>query len=145
MTPAEFVASARSYAGVKFRHRGRSRLGVDCAGLAWCAAKDAGLVLPDFRLYGREPHAGKLIATLEEAIGPAVLVAPVARTDLRIGDVLVVRYRVEPHHIGIATDYRLGGLGVIHSDGHNGKVVEHRLADDMIQRITHVFRFEEQR
>lgn len=117
-------------------------MGVDCAGLAWCAARDAGLALPDFRLYGREPHAGKLIETMEAAMGAAVLTAPVARADLRVGDVLVVRYRIEPHHIGIATDYMFGGLGVIHSDGHNNKVVEHRLTDDMVTRITHVFRFE---
>lgn len=141
MKPEEFVAAARSYTGVKFRHRGRSRMGVDCAGLAWCAAKDAGRLLPDFRLYGREPHAGKLIETMEAAMGPAVLTAPVERTDLHVGDVLVVRYRIEPHHIGIVTDYPFGGLGVIHSDGHNDKVVEHRLADDMVNRITHVFRF----
>lgn len=140
MTAQALVASARAYTGVRFRHRGRNRQGVDCAGLVWCAFKDIGLVMPDYRLYGREPNRGELERAMESALGSPVVTSPAKRADLQPGDVLVVRFKVEPHHVGIVTDYTYGGLGVIHADGHSNKVIEHRLADDMVSRITHVFR-----
>lgn len=142
MTPEAVVSAARSYIGVPFRHRGRSRAGVDCAGLAWCAFRDAGMELSDadYVLYGREPYRGELERTIQVALGEPVAVAPVNARQLRVGDVLAVRFNVRPHHVAIVADYRYGGLSVIHSCGAVGKVVEHRLADDMVKRITHVFR-----
>lgn len=134
------VAAARSHLGVRFRHRGRNKKGLDCAGLAWLAYADCGVVLPDFRLYGREPVRDGLTERVAEALGQPVAVAPVRASDLQVGDVLVLRFDVEPHHVGIVGDYLLGGFSLIHADGHTGKVIEHRLAPDHIERITHVFR-----
>jgi hypothetical protein len=52
-----------------------------------------------------------------------------------------VRYEVEPHHLAIVTDYPFAqARGVIHADGMQGKVVEHRLDEEMVTRITHAFR-----
>lgn len=134
------VESARKYLGVKFRHRGRSPRGLDCAGLPWLAYKDCGVDLPDFRLYGPEPHNDGLIRHITAALGDPVCVAPVRPADLQAGDIAVIRFEIEPHHVTIVTDYPLGGFAVLHADGHYGKVIEHRLSTDMIDRITHVFR-----
>lgn len=137
---SRLVESARKYLGVKFRHRGRSPRGLDCAGLPWLAYKDLGVEMPDFRLYGPEPHNDGLISHITNALGYPVHTAPVGANDLQVGDVIVVRFEVEPHHVGIIGDYPLGGLSLLHADGHYGRVIEHRLSDDVIGRITHVFR-----
>jgi cell wall-associated NlpC family hydrolase len=134
------VTAARRYLGTPFRHRGRTSAGLDCAGLAWVAYRDCGLALPDFRLYGPEPHDDGLIRHITAALGEPVAVAPVRPSGLRVGDVLVLRFDIQPHHVGIVGDYRFGGLALIHADGHNRRVLEHRLSEDMAQRITHVFR-----
>jgi cell wall-associated NlpC family hydrolase len=134
------VAAARRHLGVRFRHRGRSPRGLDCAGLAWLAYHDCGVTLPDFRLYGTEPAEDGLVRHMIAAVGAPLYVGPVPPAALRPGDVAVFRFEIEPHHVALLGDYRFGGLSVIHACGHNGRVIEQRLTDDMTQRITHVFR-----
>lgn len=135
------VAAARRYKGVRFRHRGRTPQALDCAGLVWRAYLDCGIELPDFRLYGREPHEDGLVQHVRSALGEPFLLASPPDAALQPGDVLVVRYEIEPHHLGIVTDYPYGGAhGVIHADGMAGKVIEHRLDAATCTRITHVFR-----
>lgn len=150
-TDNKLVVSARKYLGVKFRHRGRKGIGpgkgLDCAGLVWLAYKDCGVELRDFQHYEREPelHKENLIDHVKKSIGDPIFIAPVRQHDLNIGDVIVLRFDHEPHHVGIVTPYPLGGFAMIHADGwpHDGragKVIEHRLSSDLIARITHVFR-----
>lgn len=134
------VDAARTYKGVKFRHRGRNRRGIDCAGLAWCAYRDCGVTLPDYRHYGKEPHQDGLIHYIRAALGTEIEKGPVEVCSLKPGDVIVVRFEVEPHHVAMVTNYKFGGLSVIHADGHSNKVIEHRLDMKFIRRITHVFR-----
>jgi hypothetical protein len=101
------------------------------------------VVLPDFRLYGREPHNDGLVGHISAALGAPVAVAPVSAGDIKVGDVIVVRFEVEPHHVAIVTDYPYGrSFGIVHACGHTGRVIETRLAEDVIRRITHVFRRE---
>lgn len=137
------AAAARKYTGVRFRHRGRDRRGLDCAGLVWATYHDLGENLPDFRLYGREPHRDGLTQYVSAALGAPVMTAPVFRGDLSDGDVLVMRFEREPHHVGIVGEHDYAGtlaLTLIHADGWNGRVLEQRLTPDMVSRITHVFR-----
>lgn len=135
------VAAAMQYKGVRFRHRGRSANRLDCAGLVWRAYHDCGVTLPDFRLYGPEPHNDGLTQHMIAALGEPLYVSPVREKDLLPGDVIALRYAEEPHHVGLVTDYPYGGaLGMIHADGHNRQVIWHRLSGDMIARITHVYR-----
>ena len=63
------MEAARGFIGVPWRHRGRNRLGIDCAGLCWAAYHAAGVTLPDYRLYGREPHRDGLVAHTAAALG----------------------------------------------------------------------------
>lgn len=134
------VREARSLLGTRFRHRGRRSTGVDCVGLGVVVFRACGIEVPDFRLYGREPHADGLVERIRAALGPEVAVAPVLRPRIRPGDVLVFRFDVNPHHVGLAADYLYGGLSVIHADGHTRRVIEQRFTDDMLRRVTHVFR-----
>lgn len=135
------VTAARSYKGTRFRHRGRNKKGIDCAGLIWAAYRDCGVELTDYRLYGEEPEDDGLVTHIIAALGEPVFTAPVREQTLQVGDVLVLRYEVEPHHVALVTPYLYAGaLAIIHADGHNKKVIEHRLSPDMVKRITHVFR-----
>lgn len=133
---SKLVAAARRYLGVPFRHRGRTAAGLDCAGLVWLAYADLGLKLPDVRIYGREPHRNGLEDAMVRALGEPVSRWPMA------GDVLLMRFDKEPHHIGIAAEYPHGGLSLIHAYGTAGKVVEHRLDQTWQDRIVAVFRRE---
>lgn len=140
---APIVHAARQYLGVRFRHRGRSRVGLDCAGLVWRAYHDCGVDLPDFRLYGPEPHRDGLTRHVTAALGEPVLCAPVRESGLLDGDVVILRFRTEPHHLGIvaAVDYAgTPAFNLIHADGEAERVLEHRLTPDMVARITHVYR-----
>lgn len=136
----DVIRAARRYLGVRFRHRGRKENALDCAGLVWIAYRDCGVLLPDFRLYGKEPHRDGLATHARAALGDECATAPVRRQQLLVGDVVVMRFDHEPHHLAIVSDYVLGGLALIHADGEQGRVVEHGLADDHVARITHVFR-----
>lgn len=134
--------AARGYLGVKWRHRGRSKHGLDCAGLGLLAYRDCGVELPDFTLYGREPHNDGLVRHLTAALGEPVRLGP-GSDGIRDGDILVMRFVKEPHHVAIAADGCYGGIlaiNIIHADGHTGRVVEVRLDESMAARITHVFR-----
>lgn len=135
--------AARHYLGVRFRHRGRNSTGLDCAGLVWLAYHDLGIDLPDYRLYGPEPHKDGLSRHVAAALGAPVLAAPVRATALSDGDVVVLRFDTEPHHVAIIGSKRYGdrdALTLIHADGLNGRVLEQRLTPDRIERITHVYR-----
>jgi cell wall-associated NlpC family hydrolase len=116
MTP---VAAARTYLGVPFRHQGRNRYGLDCAGLVIAAYADAGVVLHDLPAYGREPWKDGLRAAVETSFKPA------PDDDMIAGDVLLFRVRREPQHVAMVT----GANSMIHCYATVGKVVEHSIGD----------------
>lgn len=133
--------AARAYLGTRWRHRGRSVHGLDCAGLVVLAYRDCGVELPDFTLYGREPHRDGLITHMTAALGEPLPIS----TPLADGDVVVLRFDREPHHVAIVAAASYGGtaaFNVIHADGHIGRVLEHRLMPDVLARVTHHYRRE---
>lgn len=137
------VEACRRYKGVKFRHRGRTAYSLDCAGLPWRAYADLGVALPDVKIYGRDPSADEqsLPERVAEALGAPVRVAPVSLSDLKVGDVVIRKYEIYPHHIMVIGNAPYAGaLTAIHACGLEGKVVEHRLDERHVAAITHVFR-----
>ena len=134
------TAAARKYIGCPFRHRGRGPVRFDCAGIVRRAYHDCGVDLPDFRLYGGDPHRDGLLSHVRAALGDPVHSGPPPMAALQPGDVLLLRYEHEPHHLAMVADYPLGGLSMVHADGHAGRVIEHILTVDHLRMITHVFR-----
>lgn len=131
----ELVDQARKYLGTPFKHRGRTKFGLDCAGLIVRSYLDLGRPVKDLRIYGREPHRDGLRQTVlsnqvDRVYGP-----------WEPGDVLLMKFVREPHHLGIAGDYFAGGLSLIHSYGEIGRVVEHRLDDVWKSRVLEVYRY----
>lgn len=135
---AAFIAEARTWLRVPFRHTGRSRRGVDCVGLVAVALAKVGREVADRRDYGRDPVRDGLREVLVSHFGE-----PVA--EMQPGDVALMRWH-EPMgvrlfcHVGIVTDYPLGGLALIHAHSQNREVVEHRLAGPWPRRIVEVWR-----
>lgn len=129
------IAEARSYLGVRFRHQGRSRQGVDCAGLIAVCLIALGREPTDVEAYGREPLNQGLRAMLVENFGE-----PIAKADMQPGDVALMRFRGEPSHVGLVTDYPYGGLALIHAFAQVKKVVEHRIDSEWLGNIVEVFR-----
>jgi cell wall-associated NlpC family hydrolase len=131
------IAEARTYLSppVRFRHQGRSRRGVDCAGLLLVSMAAIGRPIADLEAYGREPLGGGLRAMMVANLGE-----PVPKESMQPGDMVLMRFRGEPTHVGLLGDYLYGGLSLIHTFAQIRKVVEHRLDDEWNDYVLEVFR-----
>jgi cell wall-associated NlpC family hydrolase len=95
--------------------------------------------------YGRVPYNGELRASLVEHFGQPVASAQVGISDLQPGDLLLMTWTSEPHHVAIVTPHP-NGIGIIHSysitpgNSGGGSVIEHRLSDDYLKLIREAFR-----
>ncbi len=137
------VQSARKYIGTPFRHRGRSSRALDCAGLIIQSAADIGVHFQDVKHYGREPFNDGLVNAATANLGRPIATGPLPASQLKPGDILLVKFDTQPHHIALVADHPLGGLSMIHANAdvsQKGRVVEHRLDEMWLRRITHVFR-----
>jgi cell wall-associated NlpC family hydrolase len=131
------IAEARTYLSppVRFRHQGRSRRGVDCAGLLLVSMAAIGRPIADLEAYGREPLGGGLRAMMVANHGE-----PVPKESMQPGDMVLMRFRGEPTHVGLLGNHPHGGLSLIHTFAQIRKVVEHRLDDEWAGYITEVWR-----
>ena len=99
-TSLDVVATARAYLGVPWRHQGRSRLGLDCAGLIVLTARDLGLSDHDRTGYGRHAQGLGFVDAFREAMDPVPL------SSMRPGDVLLFADEAYPCHCGILSEAR---------------------------------------
>lgn len=58
-----------------------------------------------------------------------------------MGDLCLMKFSEQPHHIGLIGDYVHGGFSLIHADGGQMKVVEHRLNELWESRIIERYRW----
>jgi cell wall-associated NlpC family hydrolase len=90
------ASAAASYAGTPFVHLGRvPGVGLDCAGVVFCAAWQAGLELEDARNYGKIPQANYLLEMLSARCRNLDGESP------RPGDVVLFQFSSLPMHFGI--------------------------------------------
>lgn len=123
-TRADVVQMALSAVGTAFHRNGRKPgIGLDCAGLVICVARELGFVAPDFDVPAYTNPDGTLIDTLN------LNMTPIARRDMRAGDVVAINTADDPFHVGILYDYRADVLGIIHasSDRLHQRVIAQRL------------------
>lgn len=127
VTRYDVVREARSWLDTPYIHQHRSKgHGVDCVGLVIGVARALGLVEPDFDVTGYEPTPdGKTLLSECDRFMDRIsfhLMKP--------GHVLVLRFDVDPQHMGIVGDYMHGGLTLIHAYARSngkGRVEERRL------------------
>lgn len=131
MTADEVIAAACSALGTPFRHQGRQvGKALDCAGLIIHVVRELDIEHADQSGYARRPSNG----LLESALDGQPCLERV--TDMQPGDVLLMRFKGDPQHLGIFT-----GENLIHAYQPVGKVCEHRLDDEWRSRIVRIYRF----
>ena len=100
----DVAAAARTFLGYRWRHQGRSRLGVDCIGLVLLALTMAGWQPRDPRNAWRlrYPRAAEDESLRSILCGEG---EPVALNSLQRGDVIVVHFASDqfPQHCGLVT------------------------------------------
>ena len=131
------ATAALSYLGVPFSHRGRSRRGLDCAGLVALSSQDAGYEVVDHLIYGREPWRDGLRRVLSTNLG-----APVHRPP-QVDDIVLMRMRpeAEPSHLAVVVPYALDKsvLGIVHTYSTVGMVCTHSMDAIWASRIVEVY------
>lgn len=130
MTPELFIAAARSFVGTPFHPGGRlPGVGLDCIGVGICAARQCGLPHRDVAAYPLRPN-GQLTRELDAQL--------VRVSDARKGDVLLMSFEDEPHHIAIYT-----GPTIIHAYMSVKKCVEQPMVDYWLEKVRRVYRLKE--
>lgn len=129
----QIVEEARSYLGVRWRHQGRSRTGIDCAGLIIIVGNSLELMNFDFRAYRRHPDGVVFLKLFreqaKEEIAPQKAVA---------GDILVFHDHKYPVHCGILTKDTEPRY-FIHAYARYRKVVEEHFSKDWQQKVVSAF------
>lgn len=134
----QYVDAAREYLETKFHHQGRLKgVGIDCAGLLVCAAKDINMPsVPDIKGYRRSPDGKTLRKILEDYLTPVSLDA------LEPGDILLFHFDgVQPQHVAIVTTTE--PLYMIHAYSVCRKVTEHAIDEMWLQRLVAAYRLPE--
>lgn len=137
-----FLSKLREFVSLKipFKHMGRSRRALDCAGVPIVALREMGYEPADLKFYTREPYKDGLQKVTEENLGEKIQVN--SANDLKPCDILLLKFTNEPHHVAVVADYLHGGLSLIHSYGEVGRVVEHRLDEKWFNRIKYAYRIQ---
>lgn len=120
VTPDEIVAYARSWKGTPWRHQGRNRAGIDCAGLLIVTALHFDLPHADMKGYRRDP--GK---SFQDHIEENTLYhhEPIH------GAVALFSDTSQPCHTGIIA-VENGVITVIHSEASPARRVHEETFDD---------------
>lgn len=134
------VDGARALLATPFVHQARlPGVGIDCIGVPIVVGRALGLVAPDFdiRGYPRTPDGKTLV---EQA---ARFTTRINRAEMQPGDMIAVRWGLDPQHVGILGDYVHGGLSLIHAYGEvdgGGSVIETHYGPSLQRRLVAVFR-----
>ena len=135
VTVDQVVAEARTYLGVRWHHQGRTRVGIDCAGVLVNVAHTLKLSSFDTTDYGRYP-TGELTQYLREHC-----IEQPPGTEPAPGLVAEMAFEADPHHVALVVPYFAGGLALLHAVSQfPRKVVEHRLDDLWRRRIVRLYR-----
>lgn len=130
------ITEARTFVGVRWQHRARSRFRIDCIGLVVLSLRAAGLEMRDRLDYGREPWNDGLQREMREHFGEPV-------DQMEAGDILTMRGigQSAPGHVGIVAESN-GALTVIHSYNadSNSRVVEHHIDALWLNRVDEIYR-----
>lgn len=123
-------AAALALVGTPFHAQGRlPGVGLDCIGVIVCAARACGLALEDRTAYPMQPDG----TLMPEAARQLTRVSG----DPDEGDILVMSFGGEPHHVALLVD----GGRIVHAYNHVRKCVVQDYTDYWRGKVRAVYRF----
>jgi cell wall-associated NlpC family hydrolase len=127
---------AGRYIGLPFKDHGRDRAGLDCWGLVRLVMSEQfGLALPSLATeYQRTTQVEKISALIERE---ALKWKSVAAGEEACGDVVVMRVRGKPMHVGFV----LGDGQMLHIELGINSVIENYKGLRWAERISGIYRF----
>jgi hypothetical protein len=131
VTAGDLVIRARSYVGTPWKHRGRGREGLDCAGLLIAVASDLGLDHPGKLTYERMPSVELIDSLLKEYATKTNVWA--------LGCFARIAVAKRWQHLGIIATSESGEFTLIHAYYTVGRVCEHRIDARWKRRIVDVW------
>ena len=132
--PHAIVAEARAWLGVPWRHQGRTRQGIDCAGLVVLVGRALGLCDYDTSAYGRRPAGQGFVQHFRACMDG------IGIPEARPGDVLVFADAAYPCHCGFLTT-KHDQPHLLHAHALRRKVIEEPYAGEWPARVKLAFRF----
>jgi hypothetical protein len=134
VTPGQIIAEARGWLGVPWRHQGRTRAGVDCAGLVVMVARALEFTDYDATGYSRRASGFDFVRHFQAAMA-AVRVA-----EAMPGDVLVFADGAYPCHCGFLSLWQ-DHPHLIHAHVSRRQVVEEPYLGEWPGSVRFAFRF----
>ena len=107
VTGEDIVAQAREWLGVKWRHQGRNRAGIDCAGLLLAVASHFDLPRGDMVGYRRDPSF-VFVQNIRSHTLPC--------REILHGSIGIFHDTLQPCHTGIFNLDASGRVTVIHAE-----------------------------
>ena len=131
-TRKDICNKALEYLNTPFHHQGRLKgIGVDCAGLIVCIAKELNLPYGDLTNYARIPDGKSLRDVLKNNAEEKSL------NDSKEGDILLMKFVNEPQHVALL----MPNNQIIHSYLRARKVIIHNFDEIWKDRVVGVFEF----
>jgi len=128
------VQEALKWLDTPWRHQGRTKRGIDCAGLIIRVGNDLGLIDYDVSHYPRDTRRDTFINHFKmNMIQKSIL-------EKQAGDVLLFRAGIYACHCGIL-HFQKTQPYLIHAYVNYKKVVNEHLTKELCSRVTHCFRF----
>lgn len=136
---SDVLAEARTWIDTPFRHQGRDKgIGVDCAGVVVGVARALEIEGWDVAAaeiaYSRLPDGVKLRRICDE------LMVRVERREIAPGTVALMRWRINPQHLGIVAEPQDGRLTMIHALASLKACKHHSIDETWGDRIIGVYR-----
>lgn len=141
MNSAMIIACARSFLGVRFRHQGRTRQGLDCLGLLIAIAEECNLPWPEpARCAMQHQHYSHVPSEDELRSGLEAVLQPIAAQAMQPADIVLLRVQGRAQHVGLLADYHAGGFSLIHAYAPARGVIEQRLDEAWKKEIVSAYR-----
>jgi cell wall-associated NlpC family hydrolase len=133
----EIIEAARRWIGVKWKHQGRTRSGIDCLGLIVLVAKELGISEVDQKTYSPRPDGSSLVKRFGEEMDEIPL------TEIRQGDVILFADSAFPCHVAFVSQ-KHSKLYIIHAHATRRQVLEERYAYEWLDKARKAYRFKEE-
>lgn len=131
----DIVTEARKWIDTPWKHQGRTKLGIDCAGLIILVGKTLNLVDYDTTDYQRRTHGTEFLHHFRKNMNQKSVLSALP------GDVLIFRDSKFPCHSTIVSENN-NARTIIHAFASRKKVIEERLDQgDWMSKVVACFEY----